>query len=79
MKYSAIKSPPRMMRKEDAGHHVGGPKLLSMMEKAGWIEPVVARHKMTLYDFKQLEECCDRLSRGEFPHAAGASIESAAA
>lgn len=69
MKYSMIKAAPRMLRKEDAGLYVGGPKLLSLMESAdpAWIAPAVARHKMTLYNIKKLDECCDRLSRGEFP------------
>ena len=72
MKYSVIKAAPRMLRKNDAGIYVGGPKLLEMMEHAGWIKPAVSRHKMTLYDVKNLDECCDRLSRGEFPYAAAA-------
>lgn len=72
MKYSLIKTAPRMLRKADAGLYVGGPKLLEQMEKAEppWIQPATARHKMTLYDIKRLDECCDRLSSGEFPHAA---------
>ena len=75
MKYSAIKSAPRMLRKDDAGQYVGSPKLLEQMEKAAppWIEPAVARHKMTLYDVRHLDACCDRLSRGEFPQPAEAA------
>jgi hypothetical protein len=69
MKYSAIKAAPRMLRKDDAGQYVGAPKLLEKMENAQppWIKPAVARHRMTLYDVRLLDECCDRLSRGEFP------------
>jgi hypothetical protein len=60
MKYSVI---------EAAGQYVGGPKLLEKMQKAEppWIQPSVAKHKMTLYDRRRLDECCDRLDRGEFP------------
>jgi len=61
-----------MLRKGDAGLYVGAPKLLERMEQATppWIAPAVAQHKMTIYDVKKLDECCDRLSRGEFPQAA---------
>jgi len=59
-----------MLRKEDAGKYVSGPKLLSLMEEAGWTRSVAARHRPTVYDVKKLDECCDRLSRGEFPQAA---------
>jgi hypothetical protein len=69
MKYSVIEAAPRMLRKEAAGQYVGGPKLLEKMQKAEppWIQPSVAKHKMTLYDRRRLDECCDRLDRGEFP------------
>lgn len=72
MKYSVIKAAPRMLRKEDAGLYVGSPKLLALMEASDWIAPAVARHKLVLYDVKKLDGCCDRLSAGEFPHAAPA-------
>lgn len=70
MKYSSlIKSAPRMLRKEDADNYVGSRVLLEQMEAAGWIQPAVRRHKITLYDIRKLDECCDRLTRGEFPLA----------
>jgi hypothetical protein len=67
MKYSTLKLTPRMLRSEDAGAYVGAPHLLQLMEKAGWIAPAVRGKRMTLYDVKTLDQCCDCLSRGEFP------------
>ena len=70
MKYSVIKLAPRMLRAEDAGLYVGAPHLLQLMERAGWIKPSVRGKRMTLYDVKALDGCCDRLARGDFPAAA---------
>jgi hypothetical protein len=73
MKYSQLIATPRMLRKEDAGKYVGGPKMLEWMERANWIKPAVAQHKMTIYDIRQLDACCDRLGRGEFPQGEAAT------
>ena len=70
LKYSVIKLAPRMLRAEDAGLYVGAPHLLQLMERAGWIKPSVRGKRMTLYDVKALDGCCDRLARGDFPAAA---------
>ena len=59
-----------MLRSDDAGLYIGSPHLLQMMEKAGWLKAAVRGKRMTLYDVKALDRCCDRLSRGEFPDAA---------
>jgi hypothetical protein len=70
MTYSQIKCAPRMLRKEDAEDYIGGRRMLQLMEQARptpWITPAVARHKMTLYDKRLLDECCNRLTAGEFP------------
>lgn len=60
---------PRLMRREAAGDYLTVPGLLVLMEDAGWIKPVVHRHRMTLYDQRQIDACIDRLAGGEFPDA----------
>ena len=65
--YSSIVALPRFLRAEDAGRYIGCPGLLARMEKAGWIKPVVRRKRMTLYKRAALDECAERLERGEFP------------
>ena len=58
---------PRLLRREAAGDYVTVPGLLVLMEGAGWISPVVQRHRMTLFDQRQIDACIDRLAAGEFP------------
>lgn len=65
--FSSIIIQPRLLRAEAAGHYVGCPGLLARMERAGWIKPVVQRKRMTVYQRSKLDECCERLERGEFP------------
>jgi hypothetical protein len=66
-RYSSIISSPPVLRAEDAGRYVGCPGLLTRMVKAGWIKPLVQRKKMTLFLRSKLDECVERLTRGEFP------------
>jgi excisionase family DNA binding protein len=67
MKYSILTAVSRMLSKDEAGVYVGGPRLLRAMEAAGWLKASVARPELTLYDLRKLDDCCDRLSNGEFP------------
>jgi len=74
MKYDQIVSSvglksiaPRLIRREDAGLYLAAPKLLTEMEEAGWIAPVVSRNRMTLFDVRQIDACVDRLAAGESP------------
>lgn len=66
--FSNVVFQPRLLRTEDAGRYIGCPGLLTRMEKAGWIKPVVREKRMTIYSRTELDECCDRLQRGEFPN-----------
>ncbi len=34
---------------------------------AGWLKPFMSRHKMVLYDRKDVEACISRLRDGELP------------
>ena len=69
MRYSVItaSTPQRLTDEKGAGIYVKVPALLSRMEKAGWIKPIVQRPKMKLYDLNALDLCVDRLSVGEWP------------
>jgi hypothetical protein len=58
---------PRFFRCEDARRYVGAPGLFTLMEQAGWIAPVVHKHRMTLFDREQIVKCCERIVVGEFP------------
>ena len=65
--FSSIIIQPRLLRVDDAGQYVGCPGLLALMVKAGWIKAIVQRKRMTVYQRSKLDECCERLERGEFP------------
>jgi hypothetical protein len=58
---------PRLLRAAAAGDYVGCEGLLKLMKDAGWIKPVVQRHRMTIYRRSDLDACCSRLDAGEFP------------
>jgi hypothetical protein len=72
MKFSLIKAAPRMFRKEDACRYIGSPRLLDRMEKADppWDSASRLAPQTNLYDVMELDACCDRLTRGEFPEPA---------
>jgi hypothetical protein len=65
--FSTVVFQPRFLRVEDAGRYVGCAGLLTRLVDAGWLKPVVSRKKMTIFSRQKLDECCDRLERGEFP------------
>lgn len=67
----------RMMSRDDAEAYVGGQFILKLMEEAWpepWVKAVVKRHRMTLFDVKDLDAACDRL-HNEWPEAAPAEEE----
>jgi len=66
-RYSNIIIAPRNLRAEVAGEYVGCPGLLARMVKAGWIKPLVQRKRLTIFVRSKLDECCERMERGEFP------------
>jgi hypothetical protein len=68
MKFSDVVTlAPRLMRREDCRRYCGAPQLFDLMEQFGWIKPTVQRNRMTLFDVRRLDECIDRLNRGEYP------------
>jgi hypothetical protein len=69
-RYSDIIFQARLLRAEAAGQYVGCPGLLIRMVRAAWIKAAVRRKKMTLYRRSDLDQCLDRIDRGEFPEEA---------
>jgi endonuclease YncB( thermonuclease family) len=46
---------------------VGSVKLANEMVNAGWIKPVVKRHKLVLFDAGEVARCWARILNGEAP------------
>ena len=51
----------------EAAYALGSQKLLAECVAAGWIKPVVKRHKLTLYDRADIAKCWTRILAGELP------------
>lgn len=77
MKYSeVIQAAPRtLLRREQAADRFAAPQLFALMEKFKWIKPVVQRHRMTLFDSRDVDRCIERIAGGEYPGAVGVSSE----
>jgi hypothetical protein len=67
---------PRLLRPNDAADYVGGEGMLKHFVKAGWLEPVVQRKRLTVYRRADLDACCSRLDAGEFPELEKAKARS---
>jgi len=59
-------------RPSEAAYVLGSEKLLAECVTAGWIKPVVKRHKLTLYDRGDIASCWARILAGEMPIEVGA-------
>ena len=55
------------LRPPECAAAVGSMELFNEMKAAGWISPVVQRHKITLYDAGDLAKCWARILNGEVP------------
>jgi len=64
---------PRLVRREDAAAYLAAPQLFAHLEAAGWIAPVVDRHRMLLFDLNDVDACINRLKTGEYPQPSMAS------
>jgi hypothetical protein len=60
------------LRPDEAALVIGSEQLFREMLDAGWIKPVLRRHKITLYDRAQLAHAWARILSGEVPSAAPA-------
>jgi hypothetical protein len=54
-------------RPDEAATMLGSEQLLNECVAAGWIKPVMQRHKLTLYDGGALAKCWARILAGEVP------------
>ncbi len=54
-------------RPDEAAALIGSPQLLVEIVQAGWLKPVMQRHKLTLYDGADIERCWTRICAGEQP------------
>jgi len=55
------------LRPNEAAFALGSEKLLKECVAAGWIKPIVKRHKLTLYDRADIASCWARILGGEVP------------
>jgi len=69
MKYSeVIQAAPRvLLRRDQAALRVGAAQLFALMEKFKWIQPCLRKHRMTLFDSRDVERCIERITLGEYP------------
>ncbi len=54
-------------RPQDVVAAFGSEKLYFDCYKAGWLQPVVKRHKLLLFDWRNVEQCWERIKAGEKP------------
>jgi hypothetical protein len=54
-------------RPEEAAEQVGSRVLFSEMRRAGWVKPVIDRHKLVLFDASDIERAWSRILSGETP------------
>ena len=56
-------------RRDEAAKAIGSIQLLMDMQRAGWITPVVDRHKLVLYDRGDILRAWARVLSGDLPPA----------
>jgi len=54
-------------RPQEAAFALGSEKLLEECVEAGWLKPIIQRHKLTLYDRGHIASCWARILGGETP------------
>lgn len=54
-------------RPKEAAFALGSEKLLEECVEAGWLKPIIQRHKLTLYDRGHIASCWARILGGETP------------
>jgi hypothetical protein len=55
------------LRPDEGAHAFGSEKLFQECVAAGWITPVVRRHKLVLFDSGDVAKCWARILAGEQP------------
>jgi hypothetical protein len=59
--------PKFALRPDEAAYALGSEKLRDECVVAGWLKPVVKRHKLVLYDRGDVARCWARILGGELP------------
>jgi hypothetical protein len=54
-------------RPDEGAFVLGSEKLFQECVEAGWLRPVVKRHKLTLYAYSDITRCWARIQGGETP------------
>jgi len=54
-------------RPDEAAYALGSEKLLQECVEAGWLKPIIKRHKLTLYALSDITRCWARILGGELP------------
>jgi len=67
MNFAEIAAQPLGLTTEDAGKMVASPQLFEHMIMAGWIKPVVNRHRLRLWDVEDVKTCWARIRLGNYP------------
>jgi len=62
-----ITAPKYGLRPSEVTSAFGSEQLFNEMRAAGWIAPVIQRHKLTLYDAGDVAKCWARVMNGERP------------
>jgi hypothetical protein len=62
-----IKFLPKALNAADAAEYIGAPQLFADMRAHGWIKPLCDRHRMTMFDREELDNCYARFYAGEYP------------
>lgn len=50
-------------RPDEAAEVLGSVQLLDECISAGWIKPVVRRHRLTIYNYADIAKCWERIIR----------------
>ena len=68
-KFDFALTPPLKLgfRRDEAAAAVGSRQLLEDMVRAGWLKPVVQRHKLVIFDRGDLHRAWGRILNGEQP------------
>jgi hypothetical protein len=51
----------------EAAFALGSEKLLQECVQAGWLKPIIKRHRLTLYALSDITRCWARILGGEVP------------
>lgn len=72
---SIVSIEPEFLDKEGAGQMLGGPHVLRIVRRMGWIAPVEERSRLTLYDTSDVREVAERIRRDGLPKLTDAREE----